>query len=60
VLRLKAEDLLRGILQRAESRCPDLCADVETLAAIQFARGDLSAQAEVMREVGIPFRRETA
>jgi hypothetical protein len=60
VLRLKAEDLLRGIRERAEDRCPEICTDVEQLAAIQFQRGDLSAQGQMMHDAGIPFRRETA
>jgi hypothetical protein len=28
VLRLRAEDLLRGILKRAKDSCPKICADV--------------------------------
>jgi hypothetical protein len=59
VLRLKSEDLLRRILERAEDGCPEICTDVEQLAAIQFQRGDLSAQGQIMRDTGIPFRRET-
>lgn len=50
VLRLNAETLLRGILERAQASCPEICSDVEKLAGIQFVRGQLAEQADVRRE----------
>ena len=51
VLRLNAEDLLRGILERAQRSCPEICFDVEKLAGVQFVRGQLAEQADVLHEV---------
>jgi hypothetical protein len=51
VLRLNAEDLLRGILERAQRSCPEICSDVEKLAGVQFVRGQLAEHADVLREV---------
>jgi hypothetical protein len=51
VLRLNAEDLLRGILERAHRSCPEICSDVEKLAGIQFVRGQLTEHADVLHEV---------
>lgn len=59
VLRLRAEDLLRGILERAKDRCPEICADAEELASIQFARGQLARNA-AMRETLVSLRHEPA
>jgi hypothetical protein len=45
VLRLNAEDLLRGILEQAQVSCPDICSDVEKLAGIQYVRGQITEHA---------------
>ena len=50
VLRFRAEELIRAMLDRARERCPELCEQIEELASIQYQRGAMAGLARMGEE----------
>ena len=51
VLGMRAEDLMRGLAEKAREKCPELEEQIENLAVVQFGRGQLAGQNELGAKV---------
>ena len=51
VLDMRAEDLIRSLVEKAREKCPELEEQIENLAEVQFGRGQMAGQNKIAAEV---------